>query len=309
MSAALLSAEAARQRAKEALARHVPGKYPELQPLKPPTKPRQATAFRAGAVGQTLVVKVWAPGHADQAARQAARQAALAPLMSNGPYRVPDVAFFDAALNVLGMQAIPGETLRADWLERGDLAILRRAGSWTRALHALSLREHKFRPAGHLSWLQKLMDQTRAGDRFIHDFSSFQSVAEVLKAMRSRVRSLPATRAITHRDLHLDNLISNAETLWGLDLENDREDESLRDVFSLGLDAMAYARDGSDAAAIWAALRTGYDDRTTEAPVRVFLQRAFALGNWARTPETPSRRQLRALQAARWILAQGDALL
>ncbi|MDJ0823801.1 MAG: phosphotransferase [Paracoccaceae bacterium] len=309
MSDTVLSLAEAQRFAEAAFARHRPGTAFALKPLKLAEKLQQAIPFRATASGEALVVKVWAPGEAERAARQAERQATLAPLMAEGAFRVPGVAFFDAELCVMGMEFVPGDSWRDVWQRGGDLGLLHRAGAWTRALHAQSIRPHKFRPAGHISWLERLMREVEVGDRFIHDFNAFCATADALIATKPQVRALPATRAVTHRDLHLDNLIGTDQTLWGVDFENDREDEPLRDVFSLGLDAMVYAPAGTDPHAIWAALRAGYGDTTTAEPARHFLQRGFALGNWARTPQKPSRRQERVLQAAHWILAQGDTLL
>ncbi|WP_417211752.1 phosphotransferase [Antarctobacter sp.] len=66
-----------------------------------------------------------------------------------------------------------------------------------------------------------------AGERHIPDIAARAEV-RAMEALAAEVRR-PAQRAITHRDLHLDNLVLTPPPC-GLDFENPKEDEPYRDL-------------------------------------------------------------------------------
>ncbi len=250
------------------------------------------------------VVKLWPRKSEAKASRQALRQAELAAVLSHGPYRVPRVLWFGKG--ALVMQDAGGPDFR-DRLEReASGPLLRSAGEWLAAYHGLSLRERKFLPKGQVNWLTRLIEAVEDGERKPIDAKGLVSAARALRETRGTVRGLPATRAITHRDLTLSNLVSGPDdTVWGIDFENAKEDEPLRDVFSLALDVLCLT---GDEAAL-ASLREGYGDDVTAPEVRLFLQRCFAISVWANTPVSPSKRQRQRWEIARDLLERDSAVI
>lgn len=250
------------------------------------------------------VVKLWPRKAEAKASRQALRQAELAAVLSHGPYRVPRVLWFGKG--ALVMQDAGGPDFRDRLESEAPGPLLRAAGEWLAAYHGLSLRERKFLPKGQVNWLTRLVDAVEAGERSPLDAKGLVSAARALKETRATVRGLPATRAITHRDLTLSNLVSGPEgSVWGIDFENAKEDEPLRDVFSLALDVLDFAGDET----ALATLRAGYGDDVTAPEVRLFLQRCFAISVWANTPEAPSKRQRRRWEIARALLERESAVI
>ncbi|KUF12339.1 hypothetical protein AVJ23_01000 [Pseudoponticoccus marisrubri] len=273
-----------------------------------PEGARQAHLFRAERPEGPLVVKTWAPEAAERARAQARRQSELAPALQDGPCRVPAVHFFDEDHLALAMQAVPGHDLATLWQDRGDPRLARAAGHWLRALHGLSLRETRFDPKGQVNWLDRLVAAGEAGNRAIPDLPGFTRAARAVQARMVAAAGRSATRAITHRDMTLSNLMLDASgTVWGLDVENRREDEPLRDLFTLALDLATLGP--GDAGPGRAALIAGYGDAQTHPLVRLALQGGFALWVWANTPARPSRRQIRRLAFAERVLADDAPLI
>ncbi len=191
---------------------------------------------------------------------------------------------------------------------QGAERLLKLAGGWIAALHGTSRREAPFRPVGHLKWLDKLVAQGEAGARRIDDLERFKSQVAQLHGMFETVRRRPSVRAVTHKDLNAGNLLVQGDAIYGIDFENAEEDEALRDLFTLSLDVMGFAPFGDDHSRTLAALGRGYGASPGDPLVRLFLQRAFALGYWARTPLPHSRRQTARMAGALWVLAQDSTV-
>ena len=296
--------------AREVLAHHRPGRAYGLGCLKNLDRPMRAQVFCAAHPSERLVVKVFAPAFAEKARAQAARQRAVAAQMHEGPWRAPEVLFFDDVRLVLGMAYAPGPSLAELWpqlpAEMCELH-LEAAGSWLAALHRPTLEPGKLRPRGQLDWLAGRLRQAQRGGDAFPDIENFSRAHAGLEALFSEARGLPAPRAVTHRDLHLANLVSAEGALWGLDFENDAPDAPYRDLVALLIDALASAPE-PDAPRFAAALARGYGDEITAPAARLFSQRAYALGTWARTPADPSLRQRARLKAAKMILAADKPL-
>lgn len=297
-----LAAEKALAVAREAVGALWPETALALVPLKASLRPLRATVFRVRGAPQPAVVKVWGPGNADRAQAQTARQAEVAQAMSEGRWRVPGVLHFDAARLALVMTDPGGESLRTLFARHEPVAS--RAARWLAAYHGQSLRPHPFRPAGHLTWAARLAREVAEGQRTPPEPEAFAMAAAALPALARPARGTPAFRCVTHRDMTLANLVAGTDgSVWGIDFENAREDEPLRDLFTLALDLSAPTPE-PDRPALLATLRAGYLPEVATPEARLFLQRALALGVWANTPERASHRQAARLDAARWIMAQ-----
>ncbi len=309
MSDERLNDDIARQRAGALLSALWPdwsGTLCELGPV------GRSAVFRVLGAPIPAVVKLWCNADHAKAHAQAFRQSEVAQALRRGPHRAPDVLHFDKTLPAMVMQDCDGlafdaalsscEPARAEQLVEA-------AGGWIAALHATSLRESPFRPVGHLNWLDKLLAQAEAGDRQISDLPRFRSHCAAMHEMFQDVRRKPTIKAVTHKDLNAGNLLLGQDgTLWGIDFENAREDEPLRDLFTLGVDVLAFAPFGRDRHRALATLARGYGDQASDPAVRLFLQRTFALGLWARTPERASKRQKARLAVTDWILEQDSAV-
>nr|WP_240989064.1 aminoglycoside phosphotransferase family protein [Salipiger mangrovisoli] len=300
----------AQAQARAALAAARPGRTFGLGCLKNIDRPMRAQVFCAAHPDEHLVVKVFAREIAARAHAQADRQSAVATQMAEGPWRAPQVLFFDSSRLVLGMAYAAGPSLAELWprLPAGKRDVpLEAAGSWLAALHRPTLEPRKLRPRGQLDWLAAQLRQARESEEGFAEFENFSLALAELEALFPAARGAAATRAVTHRDLHLANLVSADGALWGLDFDNDLPDAPYRDLTALLIDALATAPE-PDAPRFGAALAHGYADQITAPEARLFLQRAYALGTWARTPAAPSQRQRARLEAAKIILAAENPL-
>ncbi|WP_299933021.1 aminoglycoside phosphotransferase family protein [uncultured Pelagimonas sp.] len=300
-----LTGEAAYEMAMAALGRLWPDWSGELTPLKPLTQPLRATPFRLSGGAKPAVIKVWGPGNASKAAAQAARQEEVALAMVTGENRGVPVFGFDTAACALLMQDVSGDTIDHALEETPDRLneLATRAGTWLRDYHALSLRPAPFRPAGHIAWLEKLRTQIADGHREVADPDRFCRLTTQICDSAMTLRKRPATKVITHRDLTLGNLlVDDQNTLWGIDFENNREDEPLRDLFTLAVDLIGFTSNGLQASETYRRLTLAYGDRETDPEVHAFLFHCFALGVWANTPATPSKRQAKRFRVVQWML-------
>ncbi|WP_323769160.1 phosphotransferase [Antarctobacter sp.] len=275
----------------KALARHGVGSEPRA------ARPGGGAAhlFAADGADGPILIKVWAD--ADRAARQVRRQRQVARALSAGACRAPGVLFYDEACRAMGMPRIDGMDLAALWRE-GHADVPDLAGRWLRAYHGVTLRPCPFDPTGQVNWLSRLIEAVLTRQRNIPGPDGFAKAARGVQAMAGGVTGRASARAVTHRDMTLSNLMLDRDgTIWGLDFENKREDEPLRDVFTLTLDLMTHNGQDGDGAVARLVQSYGAADGTDPA-VRLFLQGCFCLWVWANTPMTPSARQLRRLGVA-----------
>ena len=267
-----------------------------------------ASVFRASGTPQPAVVKVWTAEAQAKAAQQAQRQMAVAQAMTDPQNRAAEVLSWQPEIPALVMEDAGPMSLR-DQASRAPLATLRRAGAWIEAFHATTQRPHPFRPAGHVNHLRRLIDQGETGQRQMPRFAQFRATALRIAETGKALRGHPAFRCVTHRDLTLSNLMAAPDgAVIGIDFENDRQDEPLRDVFALAMDSVPIAQD-TGTGDLFAAASGAYGRRLAGDDTRLFMQRALALGYWARTPPRPSLRQAAPLSAAVWILEQDRPLI
>lgn len=302
-----LTPGAARALAQQALARHGGGGGgSNLRAARPGGG--AAHLFAAERPEGPILIKVWAD--ADRAARQARRQTEVVQALHAGACRAPEVLFFDTSCRAMAMPRIDGTDLAALW-RAGGAEVAEGAGRWLRAYHGLTLDPCPFDPTGQVNWLSRLIASAQDGRRAIPDPDGFAKAARGVQAMAGGVTGRPSARAVTHRDMTLSNLMRDGNgTVWGLDFENSRMDEPLRDVFTLALDLMTLGAAGaSDGEQAVSDLRHGYGAEQADPAVRLFLQRCFCLWVWANTPETPSARQLRRIEVAEDLLHRGAPVI
>ena len=268
--------------------------------LKNREQPLPEQVFCAATPHRRIAVKVYAPASAGKARAQADRQRVVAQAGI-----APEVLFFDDARLVLGMAYLDAPNLRALWPHRcgsARLGLLTASGRWLRRLHDLEAQPHPFRPKGHVSWMERVLGWHADGSRTYPDAEDFAAKTEELTAMAPALRGLPAWRAVTHRDLHLSNLLATPEVVVGVDYENAKHDEPLRDLVTLLIDAMAEAGEHTPRP-MASALSKGYGACEIPPEAVLFLQRTFALGEWSRMPESPSVAQSARYLAARAVIA------
>lgn len=280
-----------------------PGWRGRLTPLR---EGPETWVFRAQGTPEPAVVKLWSEPLAARAAAQAARQAEVAAALDTGPYRAPAVLRFDPDRRALIMQDAGGPDFCTRLETEAPGTVLADAGRWLRAFHDLTAEPRIFWPRGQVNWIKGLIAAVADGQRQPLDPQGFLAAARGLTGQRAMARGLPATRAVTHRDLTLANLVAGpGRTVWGIDFENVRADEPMRDVFSLALDALSRGVPEADLKA----LADAYADTRTAPQVRLFLQLCFAISVWVNTPPAPSHRQLAKWQAARHFLEAGRPLI
>jgi aminoglycoside phosphotransferase (APT) family kinase protein len=312
--APLLDADSARRRAGAVLRDIWPEWTGTLTALRPIETRLPALPFRVTGWPVPAVVKVWAPDLADKAARQAARQTVVADGMgADGPYRAARVLHFSADACALVMQDCSGQDFE-EAMEQADTTRAERlttqAGAWIAAHHQLSLRQAPLRPAGHLRWLDRLVRMGESGERDIPDLPLFRQEVAGMHRLFDAVRRRPTIRAVVHNDMNAGNLLISADgAIWGIDFENDKEDDPLRDLFALGVEICAFSAFGQDRPRALDCLTSGYGEQRGDPLVRLFLQRTFSLGLWARTPNSASYRQQARFVVAQWILSQQAAVL
>ena len=278
-----------------------------------PGAPEQASfVFRADlADAGHAVVKIGDPA---RIALTAARSLEVYPQMSEGRFRVPQIFHHDAAAGVLVMEDARGQSAQSLWLSgpAGATRALTSAGGWIARFHKPSSHMGAFNPDPHLNWLQKQANAHRDQTRKIPDFAAFENLFFQLTKDIDTARGQPILRCITHRDFHLRNLlIRNLGRSYGVDFENTKRDEALRDLLFFTADAARLQNTVPTAPnllAITQPLRAAYNRPLGSPVARRVFQTAFALSGWASldatTPLGPNR--ARALAVMQAIAAADD---
>lgn len=273
----------------------------------------QATLFRARPEqgGQGLVVKV-VPADLIEVSRLAAQfrrqRQAWRSLQDNPRFRVPRAFHLGAAGRAMVMEDARGQTFAQLWAVPQPEATrhehLHRIGGWIGCYHGISLAEAAFDPAPHLHWIEKLTAEAEP--------QALSAVAPRLAALShaaETARGRPALAAITHRDLHLKNLILRPDgRTYGIDLENARTDVALRDLQFVLLDAAARAEAEDQpmrlvafASRLWRGYRTETGTRLRQSrEAALFFQRFQALAALAALRDT---QQSALMQRRRALLA------
>lgn len=255
------------------------------------------------AAGGSLIAKISAEPSRLEA--QFRRLTATHPRMKTGLLRVPEPLFRDAARGVILMEDGWGQ--RAETLLRKGgapaLTAMQAAGRWLARFHALTAREMPFDPAPHLNWLERALLAQAAGHRAIPDFAALESHLPRLQWLATAAKDQPAIRCITHRDFHLRNVVIRPNgRIYGLDFENEKLDDALRDLLFFLTDAAIHSPQPDVFAAAVGAFHSGYGTPAASPEVFEFFHLFHALSAWAaldesNTPLGPNRlRRLRVLQ-------------
>lgn len=234
--------------------------------------------------GAWLVVKCAGPSGAAQLAQQARRlRQVWRHLRDDALARVPRPWHLTADGTALVMEDALGRQAALAWWPamEFDLCLrqLQRFGDWIGAFHAPTLQGVAFDPGPHLRWLARIEAPTD------------DLAAPGLLAAARAADGKPALQAVTHRDLHLKNLIlRQGGAVFGLDFENGKPDVALRDPLMLLVDAAL--RGGFDrdamllaraAAALWRGYRARIGPTLPQAPeAALFFQRFHSTAALAR---------------------------
>ncbi len=268
--------------------------------------------FRATGPSGHLIVKIGDPA---AIAHAVACNAAAYPGMRDGRFRVPQICAHDAAAGVIVMEDARGQSAQNLYLSgsAGAARALKTAGGWIARFHKPTAHMAAFNPDPHLNWLQKQHAAHVSGTRVIPDFDAFAARLAQFAQECPTARGQPMLRCITHRDFHLRNLlIRNLGRSYGIDFENAKRDEAMRDMLFFAADAAKIAPAPPTAPAvraIAAAMRAAYNRPLGAKISRQMFQTGFALAGWAsldtaQSPLGPNR--ARALAVMRILAATDD---
>jgi aminoglycoside/choline kinase family phosphotransferase len=282
---------------RETLAQYLPDPTANLTALNDSGASQAGFVLRVTpAAGGSLIAKVSA--EPSRLAAQFRRLTATHPRMKTGLLRVPEPLFHDAARGVMLMEDGWGQQAETLWRKGGAdaLAAMQVAGGWLARFHALSARKAPFDPTPHLNWLERALLAQAEGHRAIPDFAALDSHLPRLHHLATVARDKAALRCITHRDFHLRNIVIRPSgRVYGLDFENEKLDDALRDPLFFLTDALIRSPSGDDFPAAVAAFWQGYGAAPASPEVQRFFHLFQALSAWAAldesiTPLGPNRR-------------------
>ena len=288
----LISAKTAQTTAQTALLQHF-GTQGALTLLNPSSDNQASFVFRADLGAQGFaIVKVGDPA---RMALAAVRQLTVYPSLSEGRYRVPQLLAQDADNGVTVSEDARGQSAQTLFLSgpAGAARALAAAGGWIARFHKPTAHMGAFNPDPHLNWLQKQAAAHQDRTRQIPDFEKFDRALNQAIQAAIIARWQPILRAITHRDYHLRNLlIRNLGRTYGIDFENAKRDEALRDLLFFTADAAKIATAPPTAESLRAiaqTLRIAYNRPLGAKPSRQMFQTAFALAGWANLDTAQSK--------------------
>ncbi|OYU38644.1 MAG: hypothetical protein CFE33_15245 [Pseudorhodobacter sp. PARRP1] len=284
------SAKAARR----ALHAFLPSEEFALTSLKDPTKLYDTWVFRCKVRGKnsSFVCKLSSPDAAGRSKilNQYERLKSTNADLKNPLLTAPQALAFIEKECALIMEFARGESLQdllPQFTELADIrAHLHNAGRWLASFQQTTMKPAAFDATPHMNWLQKKLQRHAENLSEIPDYDAFMPQFHELKQLADQAQGLPATRCVTHRDFHLGNLILGRKgTVYGIDFENKKEDDALRDVMSFLYDFTMKWPDHDTpfqsfqtaAAVMW----QGYGDHTTAPTVLGFFQKFSALNGWS----------------------------
>jgi hypothetical protein len=289
----ILAEDAARQ-ANKALSRLRPNSEFVLTSLKTTSKRRKSWVFRCKLKNEnwSVICKTGAKSEEGRKTlrNQMQRLKDARQNMADPRFQVPEPIWFYPNLCVLIMEDVRGEPLTKRLIETERIADFSedfiKAGQWISSYQASTMKTVGFDPTPHVNWLLRAIHGCENGSRHIPDFESFLNLFERLQQLAGKVKGLPARRCITHRDCHLGNILfrKNGDT-FGIDFENKREDDALRDIFFYFFDFVfkwpERVAETSEFNSVKTAILNGYGDTVTAPEVYNFFQAFSALNVWS----------------------------
>jgi tRNA A-37 threonylcarbamoyl transferase component Bud32 len=204
-------------------------------------------------------------------------------------FSAPKVIAFLENQSALIMEDIDGQSVLQSILMLSDLGeaeeVLRMSGKWLAHFQNTTISTALFEPKSHINWLRRKLNAQDAANTIPYIDELFENFKK-LELLASSVRGLPSTRCITHRDFHLGNLILGENgAVYGIDFENGKDDDALRDAISFTFDfalrcngiSSTFEEIQKPAMQFWNA----YSDNSTHPMVVEFFQKFSALDAWS----------------------------
>jgi len=292
----MINSKEARENAKQALGNFLPEAEFNLTSLKPPPRDGRGETwvYRAKVKGKdnSFICKTAArtPDGRWKIRNQFRMLETRHPKMSTGKYRVPKPMEYYWGASAMVIEDAKGISLLDQWGSLQDAAqaspLLESSGQWLAHFQGQTQKQSQFNPKPHMKWLSKAKAEHETSARVIPNFQQFTLEFNKLADIAAKAKGQPATRCVTHRDFHLGNIIlRNSGEAYGIDFENKKEDDALRDYMSFifnatiqfqgSWDNLRYFSKGFDA------FHKGYNDQITSDYVWLFFQKFTAINAWS----------------------------
>ncbi|MES2436121.1 MAG: aminoglycoside phosphotransferase family protein [Pseudomonadota bacterium] len=290
----MLDADYSVKAARRALRVFLPDEDFALASLKDPTKRYDTWVFRCKVRGKqsSFVCKLGTPDATGRAKmlNQYERLKSTNAAMRDPLLTTPQALAFVEKDCALIMEYVKGDSLQNLLPQFSDIADasthLENAGRWIASFQQPTMKPAAFDTKPHMNWLLKKLKQHDEKLIVIPEYDAFMADFHQLEQCASKAQAQSSTRCVTHKDFHLGNLLFGRKgTVYGIDFENKKEDDALRDVISFLFDfaikspANATASDSFQTAA--AAFLGGYADHATPPAVFEFFQKFSALNAWS----------------------------
>lgn len=290
----MLDADYSVRAARRASRMFLPGEKFAISSLKDPTRLYNTWVFRCKVRGtrSTFVCKLSTPDDLGRGKilNQYERLKSVKSGLEDPLFTTPQaLAFFEKECALI-MEDVVGETLLQlipNFIDISDSnAYLRQAGRWISHFQHPTMRQTIFEPKSHTNWLRRKIQNHDTKIISIPDYADFMREFRILEELSEKAKSLPSMRCISHRDFHLGNVVFGRNgAVYGIDFENKKEDESLRDVMSFMFDLIIrWDKPVTDitqfqraASVFW----DGYSDGKTSHFVFDYFQRFSALNAWS----------------------------
>lgn len=290
----MLDADYSVKAARSALRIFLPDEEFALASLKDPTKRYDTWVFRCKVRGKksTFVCKLSTPDTAGRAKilNQYERLKSTNADLKDPLLTTPQALAFVEKHCALIMDYARGDSLQHLLPHFSDIseasAPLRNAGRWISSFQHSTLKPATFDAKPHMNWLLQKLKRHEEKLLVIPDYDAFMVDFRELEQCAAQSQGLPSTRCVTHRDFHLGNLLFGRKgAVYGIDFENQKQDDALRDVMSFLFDfaikwpaqATPFESFQTAAAVLW----QGYADHSTAPAVFEFFQKFSALNGWS----------------------------
>lgn len=290
----MLDADYSVKAARRALRVFLPEEEFALASLKDPTKLYDTWVFRCKIRGKnsTFVCKLSTPDAAGRAKilNQYQRLKSTNAALKHPLLTTPQALAFVEKDCALIMEHVKAESLQQLLPQFSNIADasthLQNAGRWISGFQQATIKPAAFDTKPHMNWLLKKLQRHDEKLIVIPDYDAFMVEFHQLEQCASEAQALPSTRCVTHKDFHLGNVLFGRKgAVYGIDFENKKEDDALRDVISFLFDfAIKWPVNATafeDFQTATAAFLAGYADHATPPVVFEFFQKFSALNGWS----------------------------